>query len=580
MNRLSILIIVLALLNVTLAMAQAPVPSQSKHPRVLDVEKMVAKEGLNFLQARFPGKPFIVAVSIDALHRTKSGEKSDLLPYYDVAPDDVFDEWSEPSVPNTLLLTRVKKIQVTLTVPAELSEDELTEIKESMMTTLGLISTRDQIEIRKRNWNSLPEKKEDSLANIIAFSLITLFALVTLGLIAFFTSHKLAQAIRESGPKQPADGQLSAGASSFAGPVSTGDSNPLALTAPTVGSPGLGSGGDVKMLDSLRFREHVVRAIELLQKHPDFPRLDDMLIFESFANNHPGEFGAFLSEMPYEMRMRVFGFSYSVAWLKAMAEPTDTGPLTLEIIQRCVRVQRNEQEFAWQNLLILVWRLQNQSSKFFQGMDPKDAMTILAHLPKGDAVRLARQLFPGSWSPILDPSFRPEPLSEIAIKKETLRALQLVPLRKPDLIEKYRTEKEILNYVRLAPASEEREVYLAAGSDSTLYQARPPFYPFFELSKEQYLQLLPKHSLEEWAAALYDTPKAERQRFEEVLSNRQRSRLYEIFRKLDQKGAPAATLARIREKIGVEISSELLNETEKPSLTATADEISLAKKAS
>ncbi len=545
----------------------------AKHPRVLEVEKMLNKEGLDFLRARFPGRPFIVTVSIDPLHRPKKDDAKENLPYYDMLDEERFDEWDDPSIPAIALLGRVQKINLVLTVPADLSEDELTEIKSSLISSLGMIEARDNIEIRKRTWLAAPSGESSRLTiyNILVVGMFLAILLAGLFGTVFSASSRLAKALKESSGNKAAGDQGGSGGNIT---ITASDLNGSGVSmSGGGGGGGFGGTSDVKMLDSLRFREHVATGIKLLSAHTDFPRMEDMLIFEAFAQRNPGEFGAFIAEMPHDLRMKLFSLSRSAPWLEAMTEPTDVGNLTLENMQKCLRIQRNEKESAWENLLVLVWRLDTLADKFFSGSPQAEAMTIMAHLPKGDGVRWARTMYPGNWGQILDPAFQPKPLNETQIQKYAQKAISILPLRKVDVLQNYQAEKAVLQYVRIAPIQVEKEVYLAAGPKSTLREVRPPFYLFYDLTKEQCVEILPRFRVEEWAIALFNTPKPDRALFESTLNPKQKVRMYEVFRKLETKNPTPTAVAEVREKIAVQIGKLVVE------VTPVEEPIELAKAA-
>jgi hypothetical protein len=549
---------IIAILIPTLGYTQSA-QTPDRHPRVLEVEKMLSKEALEFLRARFPGRPFIANVSIDPLRRAKKGDSQENLPFYDMAEEERFDEWDDPNISLNALVARVKKINLVLTVPADLSEDELTEIKTSLILSLGMLEARDSIEIRKRTWLQAPSSDASKLTNYHIIIIVAMVFLFLAGLLAitFTGTSRMANALKDVVGSKGGGGDA------------TITMAPMPQASGGVGAgPGQGGGGgmggtsDVKMLDSLKFLEHVTHGIKILASNKDFPRLEDMLIFENFATRNSSEFGAFLAEIPYELRMRLFGLSQSLHWLDAMVQPSDVGNLTLEQLHKCLRVQRNETEAAWHHMLILVWRLHDHADKFFHGVPEADALTIMAHLPKGVGVRWARAIFPGNWGQLLNPDFKPKPLNDLLIEKYSQKALSILPIRSADVLKNYQTEKEVLQYVRLAPIQAEKEVYLAAGETSSLRKLRPPFYPFFELSAEQYKEILNKFSIDDWGMALFNTPKPDRHGFEAQLSQKQKFRLYEVFRKLELTEASPQAIAEVRDRVGAQIATFVLEQQE------------------
>jgi hypothetical protein len=546
-----IIFLILPFLYAASALSQTP-STKSRPPRVLEVEKMLNREAMDFLKSRFPGRPFIINVSVDPLLRLKKGSAEEGLPYYELADDEHFDEWDDPNISPTALIARVKKISMILTVPADLSEDELTEIKGSIGPSLGLLEGRDSIEIRKRTWLSTPAGDAGKLStyHIATICLLIGFLLAGLFVVFNFTANKFGSILREV---------VSNKSSGNAEPISSSQ-NSLSLPQAEPQSTGLGSGSsDIKMLDSLEFLKHVSSGLSMLEKHKDFPRLEDMLIFEEFAQKNRAEFGAFLSEMPHDLKMRVFSYSSSLIWMQALIQPSDVGNMTLEQLQKCMRIQRNDADARWQTFLILVWRLKDKCGLFFKGMPENDAFAIMSYLPKSDGLRWAKEVFPGNWGKILDGSFQPEPLNDVAIERHSKRALEIMPYQTMDLLERHKTEVEVVKYVRTTTPQVEREIYLAAGENSKLKEIRPPFYPFFELDEEQYKTLSTKFSIDEWAVALFETSKTDRTKFESQLPPKLKSRLHEYFKKFDMKDAPSKELrAAVRDRIAFTINQEFL----------------------
>ena len=63
----------------------------AKHPRVVELEKTLSREALEILKGRFPDKPFLVTVKIDAMMRDKRnsvGSAGEKLPYYEISEEE------------------------------------------------------------------------------------------------------------------------------------------------------------------------------------------------------------------------------------------------------------------------------------------------------------------------------------------------------------------------------------------------------------------------------------------------------------------------------------------------------------
>lgn len=126
--------------------------TDTRHPRVSELEDQYKLQAMDFLKARFPHLPFSVVVSIDPLRRA-SGEnyqtKQEVLPYYLLEDEEVRDEWDDPSASLYVLSRRIKSVQLTVSVPNTVDDDEIAEIKETLTSTLRLIPARDKIEIQR-----------------------------------------------------------------------------------------------------------------------------------------------------------------------------------------------------------------------------------------------------------------------------------------------------------------------------------------------------------------------------------------------------------------------------------------------
>lgn len=150
-----------------------------KHPRVAELEDKIKKDADSYLEARFPGLPFSVTVSIDPLRRSFNSNynpKGEVLPYYALDEENIQDEWDDPTVTLYSLINRVKKIYVTVQVPESLNEEELAEVKISLSQVLRLLPARDTIEITKRKWTLMPNLMT------YALSVIGIILLLLLGM--------------------------------------------------------------------------------------------------------------------------------------------------------------------------------------------------------------------------------------------------------------------------------------------------------------------------------------------------------------------------------------------------------------
>lgn len=513
----------------------------------MELEKTLSREALEILKGRFPDKPFLVTVKIDAMMRDKRnsvGSAGEKLPYYEISEEEIVDEWDDPNYPVLSLVNRVRKIQVNLSVPSQLTDDEIAELKNAVFYNLGLLEARDNVDINKRNWNSGDPSKQQgidwSLAGL-GFGILAL-GMITLLFITRFGANRLSKAIIDASVNQKSSG--SGGGVVNATINATGGNE----------SKGANFGSaDLKLQDPIKNREIIATGLKILDSHKGFPNLEDILIFHKAAEERPSDLGALLSEFPYEMRQKLFSYSYGDKWLEAMIDPSDVTSYSLEILNRCLKNQRNETDREWLDLLIYVWRLSAKKRDFFNGIPQSDAFSMLFFLPKSFAIDAARDCYPGAWGQLLDPSFKAKKLPHEKIVEYMKKALELSPLRDLTVLENYKNERDLLGFLKTSDPVAEKEIYMASGESSLLWSIRPPYFKIFELEPAAYDKIVGMYKIEDWAMAMFNVGRAERREIEKRMSDKQKFRYFEMLKSYDLKNPVKQRVGEIREKIGKSI---------------------------
>lgn len=506
---------------------------EDRHPRVVELEKALAAEALQVLTGRFPNKPFLATVNIDPLRREKKNSSSqERLPYYEIADEEIADEWDDPDATNTYLLNRVRRINVKLSVPSSLSDDEIAELKQAVTNNLSLIEARDLVDVQKRSWTNL---ESNSVWPYAGLGLVLwLLSMLGMGLISYFNSKKLSAAIAlgsKESQKTPVQ------------PLPPAPSEPMERGA----SSKTPVAGDLRFSDPIKTRESIQAAIRVIESHGQFPILEDMIILDKFAKEDLSSFGALLAEFPWEIRKKLFAYSTNDLWLQGLAEPGEVSNQCLEILQKCTRVQRAIERTDWQELLIVVWRLNDRSVDFFKDINQEKAFDILGYLPRSISVGVARMAYPGAWGVLLNPHHSPKMMNEATTAELIAKAKKISPLRDIELIEKYRSQKDLLTFVKTADPQIEKEIYQVTKDE--LHKIRPPFFPVFEAGEEVLNKLHASVRPEEWALSFYNIPKNDRRRIESLMNERQRIRCYEFLRAFDQTPPSAQRIGDAREKI-------------------------------
>lgn len=519
----------------------------ARHPRAIELEKMLSAEGLEMLKGRFPGYPFILTVSVDPLLRRERGAgEREKLPSYDMVDEEIVDEWDDPALSLTALMGRVRKISATVSVPAQLSEDEISELRSALTATLGLIEARDQVTVQKRTWSLLNDnanKDRDFWTNVL-FGVLALSVLLA-GLygLAWYSTDRLGRSYREAASQQK-------GASSAPlAPTAESDSrkSSSATQAPA---------GDLRFDDPIRTRESVTAAIRLLEEHRSFPSLEDMIILDKAAQENPAQFGALFGEFPTVLRDKIFSFSSHRAWMDACIEPGEISIKCVEVLNRCLRLVRAESDSRWQELMILVWRLDTRLLKFLAGLPQNEAFAILSHLPKAIAIPAAREAYPGAWASLLNsPKHAFAQPSATRIDELKKMAVALMPLRDRETLEAYRNERELVRFLRIADPSTEKEVYTTAGPESHLWEMRPPFFRVFEADEAVLESLSRSVRIDDWALAMFNVQRTDRRRIENKFGDKHRARYFEILKSLDMENPDRLRVGEAREMIGRQLKA-------------------------
>lgn len=518
-----------------------------KHPRVIEMERQMTKDALDFLKSRFPDYPVIVTVAIDPLFRVERQNKqaTESLPYFRVDDEEIVDEWDDPSLANSFLLNRVKKIVVNVSVPGHLSDDELAEIKQSITLNLNLNPARDTTDINRRSWAKQKDPEFEPLKYIwFAFGFF-FFLFLSLLLAIWTPMRQIVKVLREgvSTQNRQSSNQTSAP------PVMTlqnwkppGDSNSDRRDS----SKG---GGDVRFNDPIKVQSALAMVINQLSRSESFPTLSDMVVLDEVCRNNPPLIGALLMEFPIASRETIFSFSYGNHWMEALIKPGIIDIRMYEVLHRLNRNPRSNEDLDWQKLLVAVWRLYDRRGEFLRDINQEEAFTILYYLPKSLALKTAREMYPGSWAILLDPKFTPKPVAPTRVMDLLIAAVKMVPLRTMSVLERFRQDKDLISFLRTADPNTEREIYTASSKDSILHQMRPPFFKVLEASKEELTELVQSFSLSDWALALANLNHKDRKVIDSAVGKKQRFRLNELIVQVEATVTENETIGQMRERV-------------------------------
>jgi len=535
-------VVVSLLLSCLLPLA-AMIPSgvwaqnDTRHPRVAELEDQYKRQAMDFLKSRFPHLPFSVVVSIDPLRRVSADNyqaKQEALPYYLLQDEEIRDEWDDPNATLYVLSRRIKSVQVSVSVPSSVADEELSEIKETLISSLRLVPARDKIEILKRSWSGLPNF---SIYAGIGLAAILIFLL---GLYAI-TRMSLRRMTRSFSELQTSLGSKNSQASVSPPPVvSMAEENK---------NSGLG-GGEFRFTDPIKIREVIAGRVHELLYSDEFPRLEDIVNLDRFAQNDSRSTGALISEFPLDMQRRLFSLGRGEYWMEAFIEPGELVPQCLEILERLCRVQKSKRGKEWEALLIQVWRMDELTRvRFLRTIDQDESMAIVHSMPKNVSVPTARQAFPGSWGAVLDPQFRPAKVSVERIKQIGEKAMEILPPVPFEILETYRQEKDLIAYLNVSDVAAERDIYRASPETAMIHRIRPPFYRVVQDDKAHMEQFVNMISLDDWALALFNVNRSERANIDRHFSNKQKFIFIEKLKALDSRNPELRQIGLIRERI-------------------------------
>ena len=530
----------------------------SKHPRVAELEDKLNKDGSAYLKARFPDQPFLITTSIDPIRRdtgpgrsSKSDPDED-LPFFDMADPEtaMIDEWDDPNLSLNQLMLRTKKIVVQVSLPNTISDEETAEVKDSLTQMLHLTPARDDISIVKRAWktaaNSTPPAPDYS-KYVYALAGVLAAAFLVISFLTRASINRLAKVVAEGGAVAASKGSQGSGT-----PPTVNVSFPA---GEGMGGGGVGGGsrnleGNFQVTDASKIREQVGLLVDRFAHDQNFPLLQDMIELDRFAHENLPAMGALLHEFPHDIRGRILSLGSSQIWMEATFKAGLLDPGCVRVLSGMARFAREGVEPLMEGLLIRIWRLtSDEKIKLFKSIEKEEAFAILDWLPRGIAIPTARRAFPGNWGAVLSANGMLEPLSAERIQEISELAENIRPLTSLAMLEDYRRNMELLEFLKEAEFEEERDIYAALKADSIIFKLRPSFASIFRLADDQVKELTQKFNPNQWALALFGVPRDERMKIEVALTEKQRFVLDEELRRLDQSAPGKGMIARMREQI-------------------------------
>lgn len=393
---------------ITLVFMEQAVYSQSKHPRVVEVENLLSDQAYKFLRGRFPKEPVIATVQIEPLRRQLSGNnnQAENLPYGNVNQFTIQDEWDDPNRSPEELLSRIQRAYVRIRLPKYIGDDEINQMRDDLFSYLNLIPARDRIEFERTTFKAgddeqgFVQRYETSL--LVIASVVALVLILVLVLSIRSAADRIAKSFKGAGDSK-------SGGNTAPPPVTI----PTAQALETKGGA-IGQGDDVAFNDRLSLRNDLRLVIRRLLKQKNFPCLKDMIEFHQLAIDDPQILGAILREFPLSWQEKLFSLSPGKQWLPAFHAKTQLDPRCYEFMEEISRNIRDDLSPSWEDALVSVWRLERKMVTLFKGMERDDVFKILHAMPLDISLSIGRDVFPGAWATLLDAGVKKEKISDEA----------------------------------------------------------------------------------------------------------------------------------------------------------------------
>ncbi len=511
--------------------------AEGKNPKVAEMEAYLTQKVITYVNSRFPNMSVLVNLQVDPLRRSSTslseGIAKDILPYFSEARIENVDEWDDASKTVHNLLPRIRSVQVKITVPDIVTNEELFEMRDSLYSNLGLIGGRDKIEFERKPW-----KKESAVAyeTIGLVSIAVLILLLGLFLIMRGLAGSLRKAMSDANGQQKGGGSASAPMPVAAAPASNREKN-------------LMPGGNLQMNDSLRLADKIEELLKKLGEDPAFPTLEDMIDFEDKVVEDPGFIGTILQEMPSKMQEDLFRRGSSPKWLDAFFKNSALDFEKYHFVLQLTYRKRDPAKRVFQELLISMWRLDEEITSFMKSIEQRDALGILAWMPTRISIPTAREAFPGGWGILLKSDFKPSPPPEKMILDMMEKVTSIKPFNSMEMVNRYRHERGLLDFLRICTLDEEKDIYRASKGDAGIHLLRPPFYPIFEGAEEDLKVLADQVSGPDWGRALFNIDRSLRGKITHFFHDSKNYQMIETLKQCDQGGITMDEVGLMREKI-------------------------------
>lgn len=495
--------------------------AQTKHPRVMELEKAIADEASVYFNRRFPSEPFFIKVDVEPLFRTKkTSEPVSELPYFDGSSEELADEWDQPDMPLAFLRARTNKIDVEVSVSEKFTQEKINQIQEEIFSQLKLIPMRDHIELKKTI------KTEAGNDRLLEHTQI-LFAIM--GLIVFFLAGGYL-VLKKTLKITP---QNTASAVSLAQPIQ----NLPKMSEKKASSYFTKEDGSHISHDSFRMTEVIRFKIQRIIESGTLPNLSDIMLFDQLTKSKPQIFSTLMKEFPHEVQKEIYQYGMSSTWPSAMNSTPSFDLECISILDRMIQ----EREYrgnnkSWELLLIQMWRMEEHAIDFLKKIESDHAYQILQGLPKNLSLKLARKIFPGGWARVLEKRNENILIEASILQRYVDKSFEEMPLCNWSAIKEFRTDEEILIYLDGVGIDEEREIYDTIHDQSFVITGRPAFFRFFDLGLVPFKEFVDQFPIQTIAVSMINSPRPYIKRILDCYDDKQKMVFSSYLKKIDDEG--------------------------------------------
>ncbi len=495
--------------------------ADSKHPRVLEVEELLRDEASRYFERRFPGEAFFVRVDVVPLRRdTISGKRTESLPYFDYESEEGIDEWDDSKTPLPFLRNRVTKVSIEISVPEKFSDERIAGLRDELSIYLRLLPYRDDVKVERKI-------KDRSDLQIPGYAYVLIAGIFLAAIAGAFV---VRGGLKKSALSAPAASSNSPAAASSAAATASPRSRDTGAKASSTAVS-----GDVTFHDPIKLLDIVHLKLEQIEKSQTFPTLSDLMTLTELAEKSSGRLSSIIGELPMPWRRALFPVGIGQSWLEAFSKNERIDFESLNVLDRISRERSfSKKDRHWEDLLIQIWRSGERGIPFFKKIPIDHAFLILDSLPKTISLGIAKKAFPGAWGRLLGKGNGELALTPTILQDylEQVRALE--PLLEWSMLESYRKDREILEYLDTVSIDDEKDVYETIAEDSFVFKVRPPFYRVFELEGDAWVSFLRRFPIELWALTVVNSSRNFIRKVSDGLDEKQRLVFSQHLRRFDQ----------------------------------------------